>query len=98
MKEPKEYETPLDDFEDSTVSVFHWIEMAKRSDFLGRDPEKRVMIFAKAYKEVVEMVKDTGLRQLPRVGYDPESDSSYFIFKFDHAGRTVTVPIIETDQ
>jgi hypothetical protein len=75
---------PLDSFQYSTLSVFEWIERgpipAQWSEFL------------EAVAEVTSHpLWEWQLRHPPCVGYDPVSDSPYFIFKIDNNGLTFVV-------
>lgn len=77
-----------DFFDDCTVTIEQWIA-APSPDPSGPSPVMKWKTFIAACALVADRMD--GLRQEPRVGYDPRSDRSFFIFKQENNGDTFLV-------
>jgi hypothetical protein len=83
---------PLDNFDECTTSLSEWIENRRNSRrcFPGR-PEWYEELFSaiSSYAKQEDCVGAFGLCCEPRVAYNAEVDSFYFIFKLENNGTTI---------
>ncbi len=90
---------PLDNSFASTLSVHEWIAKttsatslpAAHSDSLSEGEAWWQLLGAFAHLNSSRKLDGEQLRHEPRVGYDPVSDSAYFIFKMQNDGVTYVV-------
>ena len=66
----KQYPNALDYYESSTVSLSAWLT----DYFDGHKAPDKLREFVDIYNEVMKL-DNSDLRELPRVGYNPETDS-----------------------
>ena len=78
---------PLDFFDTCTLTVEQWL--ANTDEPNGRTAKWATLIHACSLVE--KYIAVDGLRQEPRIGYDPGNDGTYFIFKVSNNGTTYLV-------
>jgi len=80
---------PLDFFDESTLTIEQWLANSEESQAQGRVAKWATLIHACSLVE--KYIAEDGLRQEPRVGYNPGTDASFFIFKVSNNGTTYLV-------
>ncbi len=90
---------PRDHFETCTLTVEQWLE-GSESDGLGlRTPaQKWEALMAASVLAAPGVAAQDGLRQSPRIGYDPRRDQLFFIFKASNNGTTLLVSPLGIDM
>lgn len=84
------YVTAGDFYEDCTLTAEEWLERKSHLPEMGsRDAKWRQLL--EAYVAARPLIGGSFIREEPRVGYSPESDSPYFLFKIDNNGDLVIV-------
>jgi hypothetical protein len=83
---------PRDEFDNHTLTIAQWLEN-EREDGLGlQRASSKWQAFMEASTLVLPHVKAAdGLREEPRVGYDPVGDVPFFLFKASNNGTTFVV-------
>ena len=79
---------PRDFFEDCTLTVPRWVEENNEYESSGEKWQQFIEACSLALSGIIA---HGGLRQEPRVGFDPAHDRPYFIFKTENGGATIFV-------
>jgi hypothetical protein len=84
--------TPRDQFVNHTLTLTQWLAN-ENEDGLGlKRASAKLQAFMEASTLALPYVKaESGLRDEPRVGYDPVSDVPFFLFKASNNGTTFVV-------
>jgi len=81
-----------DQFEACTLTIEQWLANSDADEFQleGKTEKWRVIMEASA-QVLPGLLRHGGLRQAPRVGFDPIRDQPYFLFKAVNNGVTFIV-------
>jgi len=82
---------PRDQFETCTLTIEQWLENQESDEFGPSDKATKWVLLMAACALALPGVTKDGLRQEPRVGYDPFGDQMFFIFKASNNGTTYLV-------
>lgn len=82
---------PRDQFETCTLTIEQWLANTERDEFGPPDKAKKWSLLMNACALALPGINEDGLRQEPRVGYDPHTDQMFFIFKASNNGTTYLV-------
>ena len=84
--------TPRDQFETCTLTIEQWLSNTDEDGFGLKDKTAKWQALMEACSLALAGVQSQdGLRQEPRVGYDPARDQPFFIFKASNNGTTYLV-------
>lgn len=84
--------TPRDQFENCTLSIVQWLQNSDQDGFGLEKTTAKWEAFMEACRLALPGVQSQdGLRQEPRVGYDPAGDQPFFLFKASNNGTTFLV-------
>jgi hypothetical protein len=81
---------PRDLFEHCTLTIEQWLANEGPGSYRRKTDKWQAIMEASALA-LPRIASHRGLRQEPRVGYDPGKDQPFFIFKASHAGITFLV-------
>lgn len=83
---------PRDQFETCTMTIEQWLANSERDGYGLIDKTAKWRALMEACALALPGVKSQdGLRQEPRVGYDPLRDQPFFLFKASNNGTTYLV-------
>jgi len=83
---------PRDQFETCTLTIEQWLANEEEDGFLLKGKAAKWSAIMEACALVLPGIRrQDGLRQEPRVGFDPISDQPYFVFKASNNGTTFFV-------
>lgn len=86
---------PLDNFDDATVPLHEFI----RNQHKYRQYHAGGFDYFRIYDEIAAVIRavrkheyfESGLRSEPHVGYDPSTDTHFYIVKLDNNGTTYII-------
>lgn len=83
---------PRDHFETCTLTIEQWLANSDTDGYgLTNKTSKWQAFMAACALALPGVNSQSGLRQEPRVGYDPRGDQPFFIFKASNNGTTYLV-------
>ncbi len=83
---------PRDQFENCTLTIIQWLQNSDQDGFGLQGTTAKWEAFMEASRLAIDGVQSQqGLRQEPRVGYDPAGDQPFFLFKASNNGTTFLV-------
>jgi|SRR2546426_1145215 len=84
--------TPRDQFETCTLTVEQWLANDEEDGYGMKTRAAKWQALMEACSLALPGIQSQdGLRQEPRIGYDPAEDQPFFIFKASNNGTTYLV-------
>src|SRR5689334_21838149 len=74
---------PRDYFDEATLTIEQWLA--------NGDARQKWRTLIEVSALAAPHIASDGLREAPRVGFDPVGDQTYFLFKLENNGTTVFV-------